>query len=96
LARHMVIERLNQGAKVFPDFEALVLRRCVTAEAAVDPETGEEVPGVTITIDPGGEGKYVAARQSEAQFDALVAAYQAGDVDLIELATVPPQIEAGA
>jgi len=69
----------------------VLLAGCRTGKAAVIPSTGEEVPGITVTHDPGGEGRYVAARISETQMGALSDAYQEGLIpDLLGLATMAP------
>jgi hypothetical protein len=48
-----------------------------------------------VTYRPGGEGKYVSARISDAQYAELVQAYQEGKIDLLALGTVAPELEAG-
>lgn len=85
--------RRGQPPTVDPYWQSDLLRQCVKAGAAVHMDTGEEIPGVTYY--PGGEGKYVSARISETQLDRLQTLYQTGQVDLLLLATVPPQIEEG-
>lgn len=80
---------MHVDPQVRPAYTARILSGCQKAGAAVDPQTGEEIPGITVT--PGGRGKYVSARISADQMDALFDAYGAGEVDLIELGTtVPP------
>jgi hypothetical protein len=85
--------------KVRPAFASKVLAGCEKAGGPWYVETGEEVPGITVTKIPGGEGKYVSARISEAQMGALMDAYQEGDLThlgLIELATIPPALGGGS
>jgi hypothetical protein len=68
-------------------FEKRVLAEVVKAGAPINPETGEVIPGVEYR--PGGDAGYVSVRQTEAQRDALHAAWAAGGLDLLGLATTP-------
>jgi hypothetical protein len=91
-AREAALARLGQPAVIDAYWQSDLLRGCLEAKAAVDTATGEEIPGVTYR--PGGEGKYVSARISDAQYAELVQAYQEGKIDLLALGTVAPELEA--
>jgi hypothetical protein len=68
-----------------------ILDGCKAAGAAVDPGTGELIPGVTVSESR----PYVSIRLKPGGKDAVVAAWQAGELSAIEL-VAPPAIEAGA
>jgi hypothetical protein len=84
--------RIMRAPVIDSFWQADVLSGCLKAKAAVYVPTGEEIPGVTYR--PGGEGKYVSARISDAQYAELVQAYQEGKIDLLALGTVAPELEA--
>lgn len=73
---------------VRPAFTASILAAAEKAKVAVDPTTGEEIPGITVT--PGGAAGYISARVSDAQRQAIMEAWAAGELDLLELATTEP------
>jgi hypothetical protein len=90
-------ERLSQAtiqapAAIKPAFKKKILADVLKAKAAVDPATGEEIPGVKWFR--GGQGLSITVRQTDDQREALIEAYNRGDVDLVELATTPPALEA--
>ena len=68
-----------------------ILDGCKAAGAPVDPETGEFIPGVTVSESR----PYVSIRLKPGGKDAVVTAWQAGELSAIEL-VAPPAIEAGA
>lgn len=73
-------------------WEKSILDRAARDGGAWDPNTGEEIPGIEVTPPSPG---YITARISDAQSQAILDAWQAGDLgDVLEVIATPPQIEA--
>jgi hypothetical protein len=87
--------RLAQAhPRVRDSYLAVLLKRAEEDGEAFDHDDGEPIPGIVVT--PAGEGRYVQVRQSEEQRQAILEAYTAGSLDLVDLALAPVQIEAGS
>ena len=73
---------------VRPNAARLILDGCKAAGAPVDPATGEVIPGVEVT----GSRPYVSVRFTSGGRDAIVDAWQAGQLAGVEL-VAPREIE---
>lgn len=91
-----LIDRLERKAHtarpvVNPAYEEHLMQVIAANRIAVDVETGEMIPGVT--IQPAGQPGYISVRVSEHQEEAIRECVTFGRLDAFGLATTPPAIE---